>query len=116
MHPTTAQRVEAAGVAIAALMSLWWLDASLFTIAVFALAPDISMLGYLSSPRIGGAIYNVVHVYPAPLALAGIGLYVNSHLALVAAATWIAHIGIDRTLRYGLKFPDAFDHTHLDAS
>ena len=40
----------------------------------------------------------------APLG-AGIGL----PLALV----WIAHIGFDRALGYGLKYPSAFADTHL---
>ncbi|HJU52615.1 MAG TPA: DUF4260 family protein, partial [Acidimicrobiia bacterium] len=26
---------------------------------------------------------------------------------------WLAHIGLDRFLGYGLKYADAFGHTHL---
>ena len=26
---------------------------------------------------------------------------------------WAAHIGIDRALGFGLKYPDAFSSTHL---
>jgi hypothetical protein len=26
---------------------------------------------------------------------------------------WLAHIGIDRALGYGLRYPDAFRETHL---
>ena len=26
---------------------------------------------------------------------------------------WLAHIGFDRLLGYGLKYPDAFKDTHL---
>jgi hypothetical protein len=116
MEPTRAQRVEGAGVAAAALGALWWLDAGLLTIGVFALAPDISMLGYLRNPRVGAAIYNVVHVYLGPLALGAMGLWLSRDLAVVIAVTWIAHIGVDRAVGYGLKFPDAFDHTHLDGA
>lgn len=116
MQPTKAQRVEGAGVAAAALGVLWWLDAGLLTIAVFALAPDISMLGYLRNPRVGAAIYNAVHVYIGPLALGAVGLWLGGDLAPVIAATWVAHIGVDRAVGYGLKFPDTFDHTHLDGT
>lgn len=116
MQPKRAQRVEGAGVAAAALAGLWWLDAGLLTIAVFALAPDISMLGYLQNPRVGAAIYNAVHVYVGPLALGAVGLWMGGDLAVVIAATWVAHIGVDRAVGYGLKFPDAFDHTHLDGT
>lgn len=116
MQPTTAQRIEGAVVASAALGVLWWLDAGLLTIAVFALAPDISMLGYVQNPRVGAAIYNAFHVYVGPLALGATGLWLGGELALVIAATWVAHIGVDRAVGYGLKFPDAFDHTHLDGT
>ncbi|MCL4805949.1 MAG: DUF4260 family protein, partial [Anaerolineae bacterium] len=30
------------------------------------------------------------------------------------ALIWLAHIGLDRMLGFGLKYPDAFRHTHLD--
>jgi hypothetical protein len=26
---------------------------------------------------------------------------------------WLAHIGIDRALGYGLRYPDAFNENHL---
>ena len=29
------------------------------------------------------------------------------------ALIWVAHIGFDRMLGYGLKYPTAFGHTHL---
>jgi hypothetical protein len=31
----------------------------------------------------------------------------------VAATIWVAHIGFDRMLGYGLKYPTAFSDTHL---
>ncbi|HEY2386937.1 MAG TPA: DUF4260 family protein, partial [Candidatus Binatia bacterium] len=29
------------------------------------------------------------------------------------ALIWLAHIGMDRLLGYGLKYPTSFHHTHL---
>jgi hypothetical protein len=29
------------------------------------------------------------------------------------ALIWLAHIGLDRTLGYGLKYPTFFEDTHL---
>jgi hypothetical protein len=29
------------------------------------------------------------------------------------ALIWLAHIGVDRALGYGLKYPDGFKDTHL---
>jgi hypothetical protein len=33
----------------------------------------------------------------------------GEHIALI----WLAHIGFDRALAYGLKYPVAFGDTHL---
>lgn len=81
--------------------------------AVLLLAPDVSMLGYLAGPRIGAAIYNVFHSYPLPFALGVSGLLAGSQLVVGLALIWVSHIGLDRMLRYGLKYPTEFKDTHL---
>lgn len=76
------------------------------------LAPDLSMLAYLVNPRIGAAAYNFAHSYLAPVLLAALAMLQTPAL-LPYAILWIAHIGFDRALGYGLKYPDAFTSTHL---
>lgn len=85
----------------------WWLFALLF------LAPDLAMLGYLAGPRVGSVAYNIAHFYLLPLLLAAIGLSVAQPVVAAVAVIWIAHIGIDRALGYGLKYPEGFASTHL---
>ena len=85
----------------------WWL------FALLLLAPDVVALGYLAGSRVGAATYNLVHTYALPLALLGYGLWGGSPLALALALIWLAHIGMDRTLGYGLKYATAFKDTHL---
>jgi len=86
----------------------WWLFAALW------LAPDLSMLGYLSGrPCVGARIYNVFHTYLLPGVLALAGLAVHAHALMPIALIWINHIGVDRLLGYGLKYPDGFGSTHL---
>ena len=93
--------------AYAALGASWWLFAALF------LLPDIFMLGYLIDTRRGAALYNLGHSTALPaLTIAG-GLLAGSTLAIAAGMVWLAHIGFDRAIGYGLKYPDAFRHTHL---
>lgn len=87
----------------------WWLFALLF------LAPDLAMLGYLAGPRVGSVAYNIAHFYLLPLLLAAIGLSVAQPVVAAVAVIWIAHIGIDRALGYGLKYPEGFAATHLGA-
>lgn len=82
--------------------------------ALLLLSPDLSMLGYLAGVRTGAAVYNAFHAYPLPLALALFGVFSGSGLALSLALIWLAHIGVDRALGYGLKYPTGFKDTHLN--
>lgn len=77
--------------------------------------PDLAGAGYLAGPRVGAMAYNMLHTTIAPLALlAWTGLDRSSPPELVAVApVWLAHIGMDRALGYGLKYPHAFMATHL---
>jgi hypothetical protein len=83
----------------------WILFAALF------LAPDLSFAAYLAGPRVGAAAYNALHSYLGPLALAVGLLAAGASPAL--ALIWAAHIGFDRTLGYGLKYPTNFGDAHL---
>jgi hypothetical protein len=81
--------------------------------ALLFLAPDISMLFYLAGPRRGAVAYNSVHSYVGPVVLGLAGLLAQGTTATALALIWAAHIGFDRLLGYGLKYPSAFGHTHL---
>jgi hypothetical protein len=81
--------------------------------ALFLLLPDLSMLGYLAGPVVGARAYNAVHSYAAPLLLALIGVGLGSRGIVSLALIWTAHLGMDRALGYGLKYPRAFGDTHL---
>lgn len=86
------------------------------------LVPDLSMLGYLHSPRIGAALYNAGHSYVLPGVLAALAITLGVHALLPpakvvaltqAAILWVAHIGFDRLMGYGLKYETRFVDTHL---
>jgi hypothetical protein len=77
------------------------------------LVPDLSMLGYLSGYRTGAVSYNLFHTYVLPGFLAALGLFTGSPLLLSLALVWFAHIGFDRMVGYGLKYPTGFFDTHL---
>ncbi len=81
--------------------------------AALFLVPDLSMLAYFAGRRIGAVSYNLAHSYILPIALAAAGVVLSRHGLLAPALIWIAHIGFDRMLGYGLKYPTAFGHTHL---
>jgi Domain of unknown function (DUF4260) len=89
------------------------LDFSLLALALLALAPDISFLGYVAGPRAGAVAYDAVHTTIGPIALGTVGVLADADVALEVALIWLAHIGGDRALGYGLKYPSAFSDTHL---
>lgn len=109
--PILLQRLEGVAAALAGVVAYAWLGQSWLIFALLLLAPDLFMLGYLRSPRFGALNYNLGHTYIAPALLAVSGL-VAGPLAYGLAAIWLAHIGGDRALGYGLK-RNGFDQTHL---
>jgi hypothetical protein len=85
----------------------WWLFAVLF------LAPDLSFLAYLAGPRLGAVVYNALHATIGPLLLGLCSVVLSWPVAGSIALIWLAHIGIDRALGYGLKYAAGFGFTHL---
>jgi hypothetical protein len=81
--------------------------------AVLFLAPDLSTLGYLAGRRFGAAAYNAAHSYLGPAVVGAFGVALSSPIAVQVALIWVAHVGFDRALGYGLKYPTAFGDTHL---
>ncbi len=80
---------------------------------VLLLAPDLSMIGYLVNPRIGATAYNLIHTYALPITLGVASLLGGWPLGVSLALVWLAHIGMDRTVGYGLKYASNFKDTHL---
>jgi hypothetical protein len=85
----------------------WWIYVILF------LVPDLSFAAYLAGPRVGAMVYNAAHSYMAPMSLMTAGFALATPLTLSIAMIWLAHIGIDRALGYGLKYQAGFTFTHL---
>jgi hypothetical protein len=85
----------------------WWLALSVI------LVPDVFAAGYAFGTRLGAHLYNVAHATPLPALLVGIGWWQDHPLVLAIGTIWLGHIGMDRMLTFGLKYPDSFQHTHL---
>ena len=107
--------LQAEGMSILTLsMLLYWYFGSNWWIFIgLLLIPDLSMLPYFFNPRIGSLSYNMVHSYSLPLGLAAVAVAVRRFEMLPFLCTWTAHIGMDRFLGFGLKYPTAFAQTHL---
>jgi hypothetical protein len=108
-------RIEGAAIALAAGVIYAQSGAGWGVFALCFLLPDVAMLGYVAGPRYGALCYNMAHSYTAPLIFFAASGALGQPWALAAASLWVAHIGLDRAIGYGLKYSHAFKATHLDA-
>jgi Domain of unknown function (DUF4260) len=111
--PNILLRLEGLAVLAAALILYAHLRGNAWLFVALILAPDLSMIGYLVNTRLGSLTYNTVHTYTLPALVLGAGLAANIPTVLFLGLIWFAHIGADRLLGYGLKYPNAFKDTHM---
>jgi len=111
--PSGLLRVEGVVVFIIALVLYGRLGSGWLMLAVLFFVPDVSMIGYAVNTKMGAALYNFVHAYVLPAALGLIGLALADPLLVSLSLIWFAHIGLDRVLGFGLKYPTVFKDTHL---
>jgi Domain of unknown function (DUF4260) len=77
------------------------------------LVPDLSMLGYLLNNQVGAFSYNLFHTYSFPIVFLLLGVILSIPFMLNIGLIWSAHIGMDRFIGYGLKYPTNFKDTHF---
>ena len=106
-------RLEGAAVLAGSLVLYFDQGFGWLALVVLVLAPDLAMIGYAAGPRAGAVAYDVVHTEALPVALGVVGVLAEEATAVQLALIWLAHIGADRLLGYGLKYPTAFGDTHL---
>jgi hypothetical protein len=111
--PRSLLHLEGGAVAVAALVIYFWAGHPWWLILVLALAPDLAMASYAAGPRIGAVAYDVVHTYALPVGLGTVGVLAGTDAAVAVALIWLTHIGVDRAIGYGLKYPSGFKDTHL---
>jgi hypothetical protein len=85
----------------------WWVYLLLF------FTPDLGMLGYLVSPKVGAFTYNLLHHQGVALLTAVIGGVFGSEVVVFIGLLLLAHSAFDRIFGYGLKYATDFKDTHL---
>ncbi len=111
--PILYQRLEGAALLIASTYVYFDSGFSWVYYLLLFFAFDVFIVGYLVNTKIGAASYNFGHSFIAPSFLAVTYLVTDNKLLLASACLWVAHIGFDRALGFGLKFSSGFMHTHL---
>ena len=114
MTPRPLLHLEGAVVVVVSLLVYPRIQGTWLLFVLLFFVPDVSMVGYLANVRVGAMPYNTAHCYSVPLLLAAGSLLRNDSLLLALSIVWIAHIGFDRMLGSGLKYPTRFRDTHLN--
>jgi hypothetical protein len=106
-------RAEAVALFVAGVISYLQLNGDPLWLLPLLLVPDLSMIGYVRGPGLGAITYNLVHNLAIALLLLAVGWFAAIAPLALAGALLIAHVGMDRSLGYGLKLPTDFRDTHL---
>lgn len=106
--------VEGFAVFALSLYMYWSNEFSWVWFLLFILAPDLSMIGYFFNEKAGAKIYNLFHTYTLSLFLGFLGWQLSNPTIFAVGIIWTAHIGMDRMVGYGLKYPTSFKDNHLN--
>jgi hypothetical protein len=111
--PGVLLRLEGVLLLLASVVAYQQLGGSWRVFAALVLVPDLFMLGYLLNVRVGAVIYNMGHTLAVPLVAGCAAVLTRTYDLLPFVFIWTAHIAMDRTLGYGLKYPTYSRDTHL---
>ena len=106
-------RAEAAALFLAGVLLYLQLNGNALLLLPLLLVPDLSMIGYLRGPRLGAISYNLAHNLATALIILAIGWFAAIAAIAIGGAIVLAHVGMDRSLGYGLKLPTDFKDAHL---
>ena len=106
-------RAESIAIFVGGVLLFLQLNGNALWLLPLLLAPDLSMVGYLGGPRLGAITYNLAHNLVTALVALALGWFVPIAPLALAGAILLAHVGMDRSLGYGLKLPTDFKDTHL---
>ena len=80
-----------------ALDYAWWWFPLLFFV------PDVSMLGFLINPKVGGVTYNFIHHKALSVSLYLLGSLIQIPGLQLAGLVMFGHSSLDRFLGFGLQ-------------
>ena len=106
-------KLEELGQFLLSIMLFSQLEYSWWIFPACLLLPDLSMIGYLISPKIGAWMYNFFHHKLVAVLVLILGFWLNEPLITLAGVILFGHSAMDRIFGYGLKFNDHFQNTHL---
>ena len=106
-------RIEALAIFGAGIAAYGQLGGPWLALVPLLFIPDISMIGFVRDARLGALTYNVGHNLVTAGVLLGLGLGSGIAWLAIAGSVALAHVGMDRLMGYGLKYPTTFKDTHF---
>jgi hypothetical protein len=106
-------RLEGLALLIAASFAYSQVGDGWLVYALCFFLPDLSFLGYVAGSRAGAIAYNAAHSTIGAIAVLGMALAFPQAVPLAVGLIWLAHIGFDRMIGYGLKYALGAGFTHL---
>ncbi len=106
-------KLEEATMFVASVIALYVYGNPWWVYLLLMIGPDISMFAYFFGPVSGGVFYNIFHHKGIAVVFGLIGILTQSQTFLIIAIILFGHSSLDRMMGYGLKYFDAFKHTHL---
>ena len=106
-------RIEALAILAAGVIAYGQLGGPWLLLVPLLLVPDISMIGFVRDARLGALTYDIGHNLATAAAALGLGVWLGIGWLAVAGAVLVAHVGGDRAVGYGLKYPTELKDTHL---
>ena len=86
---------------------------SWLTFLLLFFCPDLTFFAYLINSKVGAIFYNLAHSYAVVALVVVAYLLFGIDTLKLVSIVWVAHIGFDRALGYGLKYSKGFTYTHL---
>jgi hypothetical protein len=112
-QPSVLLRLEGFVLLAVSVALFFHVGGTIWPFLLLLLVPDVTMIGYALNVRVGAVIYNAGHTLAVPVALGGAAILTNHPEVVPFILIWTAHIGMDRMLGYGLKYPTYFADTHI---
>jgi hypothetical protein len=106
-------RLEALAVLAASAALFFLFGGNIWLFALLFFVPDLSLVGYAVSRKVGAVLYNAFHSYALHAVLAVAGVLTGLELLWQIGLIFVAHAAFDRSLGFGLKYASGFRHTHL---
>ncbi|ETW08078.1 hypothetical protein H310_02443 [Aphanomyces invadans] len=107
-------QMEGAALMVACIVAYYHLQGNWWVFVAGFFAGDLLSVGYAFGPAVGCVVYNTSHTLVGPTVAATLFFLWTEHTWLAyVACIWGAHLGWERSLGYGLRYPDGFTSTHI---